>query len=271
MNKNSRIKSIKHLAFGTSLALSTALMCTTAQATIVQFDTVLGPINVNLYDETTPQTVANFLTYVEAGSYTSNIFHRSETNFVLQGGGYEYTANGVVSIESNASVTNEPVYSNVRGSIAMAKLPNLPNSATNQWFFNLADNGTSQQLDFSNGGYTVFGEVADEESMTVLEQIAELPHNFGFASPFASLPLRDYDASANQDPDETNFIIINQITVLDASVDTAANLTPPLNPGPPDEPETSSSGGGTIGGILIGLLGLINLRRLRKQSNSSNP
>ena len=60
-------------------------------------------------------------------------------------------------ITTKPAVINEPVYSNVKGTIAMAKQGGNENSATSQWFFNMSDN--SQNLDLQNGGFTVFGQI----------------------------------------------------------------------------------------------------------------
>src|SRR5690606_25761942 len=92
-------------------------------------------------DKHTPKTVENFLAYVNAGAYTDSIIHRSVPGFVVQGGGFEFTgALPPVVITQKPAVINEPLFSNVRGTIAMAKVGNDPNSATNQWFINLDNN-----------------------------------------------------------------------------------------------------------------------------------
>ena len=143
-----------------------------AMATIVEVETDLGTVEINLYDNATPATVTNFLNYVNSGAFTDSIFHRSVPGFVIQGGGFITDINAQVSeIMTNPAVTNEPVYSNVRGTIAMAKLGNDPNSATSQWFINLANNAAN--LDDQNGGFTVFGEVT--AGMDVVDTIAGLP------------------------------------------------------------------------------------------------
>lgn len=141
----------KKITFGIVLFSCTAL----SQATTVQIQTVMGDLEVNLFDKDTPATVANFLAYVNAGAYTDSIIHRSVPNFIVQGGGFKYNdAWPPVGIAQNPAVINEPLFSNVRGTIAMAKLGNNPNSATNQWFINLKDN--SANLDRQNSGFTVF-------------------------------------------------------------------------------------------------------------------
>ncbi len=240
-----------------------------SQATIVQFETSFGNFEVNLYDETTPETVANFLEYVEdsAGNskYSKVVIHRSIEDFIIQGGGFTYNegvslnANNLPldNIVANTAVTNEPVYSNVRGTIAMAKLSGDPNSATSQWFINLADN--SLNLDRQNGGFTVFGEVTGN-GMDFIDQMVEV-QTYTFGGAFTDIPLQDYDIA--NEPDDNNLIVISAINVTDPTVATAAGLNPPANIGPEVIPEpTSSSGGGALSLLILGLIGL-NLRRKR--------
>ena len=157
----------------TAVAITTVLATKPAQATVVEFQTVMGNFEVNLYDNATPATVANFLEYVNNAAYSDAIFHRSVAGFVIQGGGFAYDpADTIVAIPSNPPVTNEPEFANVRGTIAMAKIGGDPNSATNQWFFNLSDN--TANLDGQNGGFTAFGEVVGD-GMDVVDAIAALP------------------------------------------------------------------------------------------------
>lgn len=136
--------------------------------TFVQFRTVLGDLDVELYDQDKPVTVKNFLRYVQSGSYSNLFLHRCLPGFVVQGGGFTVT-NPVSTAEFGnfgnvttfGAITNEYLvgtrYSNTYGTIAMAKVKDAPHSATSQWFFNLADNGSI--LDNQNGGFTVFGRV----------------------------------------------------------------------------------------------------------------
>lgn len=174
--------------------------------TNVRFDTVMGSIYVTLYDTQTPLTVANFLRYVHDGAYASSVIHRSVPGFVLQGGGYSYP--GWWDIPTYAPVQNEPGISNTYGTIAMAKLGGDPNSATSQWFFNLADN--SSNLDNQNGGFTVFGHVT--AGMDVVLAIAALP-TYAFNSPFDQLPLINY-SSFPSEPAAENVVLVNNIVVL---------------------------------------------------------
>lgn len=95
-----------------------AILPRNSDATIVEFQTVMGNFEVNLYDNATPETVANFLDYVNNGAFTDAVYHRALPGFVVQGGGFAY--NGTLpldSIPTNPSPVNEPEFSNVRGSI----------------------------------------------------------------------------------------------------------------------------------------------------------
>ena len=245
-----------------------------SQATIVLIKTNQGDFEVNLYDQTTPATVANFLSYVEKGEFDINIVHRSVNNFIIQSGGYkiryvEVTEDGettskqqIIPLETDAAVINEPVYSNVRGTIAMAKLGGNANSATSGWFINLSDN--SGNLDNQNGGFTVFGEVIGT-GMETVDAIADLPvYNLNNGS-LSETPLQDYsenDATNEEPITLDNFVKIESITVTNANQDTAAELNPPLST---YEPSESSSGGGSFGVGFAALLALFGMRKLKKQ------
>ena len=234
------------------VALFTA---TPSNATIVEFQTSLGNFQVNLYDETTPASVANFLNYLNNGAYTNSIVHRSVPGFVIQGGGFAFDGTTpIIDIPANAPVTNEPTYSNLRGTIAMAKIGGNPDSATNQWFFNLADNSAS--LDPQNGGFTVFGEVIDS-GMDIVDAIAALPR-FNFNAPLNELPLQNFtnDNFNNGDtPDATQYIIVSGVIVFDSTADSAANLNPALNTlinsGGSTPPPAGGGGGGGAFDLLL--------------------
>jgi len=237
-----------------------------ATATIVEIETDLGDIKINFYDNATPATVTNFLNYVNGGAFTDSIVHRSVPGFVIQGGGFITVINAQVSdITTNPAVANEPVYSNVRGTIAMAKFGNDPNSATSQWFINLANNAAN--LDDQNGGFTVFGEVT--EGMDVVDAIAGLPiYNFGSA--FTDLPLQNYSAAdfTNNVPiDNTHLVIVTEVNVIDTTVDSAAGLNPiptTRNTTPPGNGGGGGGGGGSFALLsVLGLFGFAATRTLR--------
>jgi len=148
----------------------------------------------------------------------------------------------------------------------MAKLGNDPNSATSQWFFNLADNSgvPPNGLDSQNSGFTAFGEV-DANGMAILNAIAALPR-FSFGGALAELPLQNYTPPAT--PDATNLMIVTAIIVTDTTVDSAgvAGLNPPLNttPAPTTPPPTNGGGGGGGSLSFFALLGLLLTYRLRR-------
>ena len=156
---------------------------------VVSLNTNQGSIVLELFPDDTPITVDNFLNYVNDGDYLNSIFHRSVPGFVVQGGGFTTTSatftdtSQFTSIPTDPAITNEPGISNTRGTIAMAKLGGDPNSATDQFFINLAANTS---LDTQNGGFTVFGQVLD---MTPVDQIEAIPVNTSNTSPFDQLPV----------------------------------------------------------------------------------
>ena len=253
MNMNTRILT----PLLSMLAIAAFILPHKSEATVVEFQTVLGNFEVNLYDNATPITVANFLDYVNNGAYSSSIVHRSVPDFIVQGGGFRFDLSWpATSIPANAAITNEPEFSNLRGTIAMAKT-SQPDSATTQWFFNLADN--SANLDIQNEGFTAFGEVVGN-GMEVVDAIAAL-QRFNFGSPFNELPLRSNNGG---NPDETNLVIVTAVIVTDTTVDSAgaAGLNPTPNTlinQPPVTPPAPSDGGGGGGGGAIGLLTLLLL------------
>lgn len=161
--------------------------------TIVDVRTSVGNFSIELFDAAAPATVANFLSYVTSGRYNGALIHRSVPGFVVQGGflAINQTSGDVESIQLDPPVVNEFNQSNTRGTLAMAKLPSDPNSATSQWFVNLADNGSN--LDEQNGGFTVFGRVLGD-GMTVVDTISTLPRfTLQFlGSPLADFPLLNY-------------------------------------------------------------------------------
>lgn len=194
-----------------------------AVSTVVRFNSVVGTWDVRLYNTATPLTVANFLNYANSGRYNDTFIHRSVPGFVIQGGGYTFVDGaGVSTVVKDAPVQNEYGISNLRGTIAMAKLGGDPNSATNEWFFSLADN--SANLDNQNGGFTVFGRVLGT-GMTQVDSIAALTRvNAG--SPFDNLPVRNWtNGTPIRDVNLVNFntIAVQSFTPGDYNFDGAVN------------------------------------------------
>ena len=166
--------------------------------TIVRMSGNMGEFDIQLFDAWTPKTTANFLGYVERGDFGNSIIHRSVPGFVVQGGGYTLRTNTIAPVLTRPAVTNEPSFSNVRGTLAMAKLGGDPNSATSEWFVNLSDNNAAN-LDNQNGGFTVFGALLGN-GMAVADAIAALPiYNTTkeLGGVFRELPLRKASLDAD--------------------------------------------------------------------------
>lgn len=183
----------------------------------VRVSTTKGDFDIILYPDSTPKTVDNFLAYVDDNLYDQSFFHRAPSNFVVQGGGFRHTtAAGFEKIPTFPAVVNEPGLSNVRGTVAMAKIGGLPNSATNQFFVNLADNsGGLPALDTQNGGFTVFGRVATP-GLTVVDAINALPKgDYDITvdtetSTFEDVPVDAESAPVSLDP--ADLVKVNSVT-----------------------------------------------------------
>ena len=160
-----------------------------------------GKIVIELFDDAAPLTVQNFLAYVNStntkGDYDNTFFHRLASGFVLQGGGFD-ASSLTTHIKTLPTVHNEfdgVNRSNLRGTVAMAKVGSDPNSATSEWFVNLANN--SANLDNQNGGFTVFGQVVS--GMELVDAIAGFSTvNLGGA--LNTLPVQNYNADPDNNP-----------------------------------------------------------------------
>ncbi|MGP1346492.1 MAG: peptidylprolyl isomerase [Phycisphaerales bacterium] len=192
---------------------------------IARFETVAGRIDVELFADQTPLTVENFFDYANSGVWDETFVHRLADGFVWQGGGFN--SRTFNAIPDNAPVLNEPGVSNVRGTIAMAKLGGQPNSATNEWFFNLANN--SANLDFQNGGFTAFGKILGSSGLAVMDEIAEFPtiDATSVNGAFGDLPVLDDEKFLDDeglpvpDPEvsSTDLISISRISILYEAID----------------------------------------------------
>ena len=194
-----------------------------------------GRLQVLLYDQAgqgAPKTSANLQAYLTANSYNNTFIHRSVPGFVLQGGGFNVvtTAQGssLTAVATFPAVANEYslARSNLRGTIAMAKLGTSPNSATSQWFWSLADN--SANLDNQNGGFTVFGRLLGASDLATLDAMADLPvvnASASLGSTYSALPLSSGNLSAN------NLLRFSSITInqqAELSYAVIANSAPDL-------------------------------------------
>ena len=177
------------------VTISFILLSFQTTATIVLIETPLGDIQIELFDDEAPVTVENFLSYINDDSYVNSFIHRSVPDFIIQGGGFTSIDNDLGNVAAKSAIANEFNRSNIRGTVAMAKLAGDPNSATNQWFINLADN--SALLDPQNGGFTVFGEVINN-GMDVADAIANLEIIDGSASAGALTEVPVIDFSGTQ-------------------------------------------------------------------------
>ncbi len=203
---------------------------------LYRFDSVMGDIDVRMFPTATPGTVTNFQTYADAGDYDSSFIHRSVPDFIIQGGMATWSDDpaGASYIATHPPITNEPGISNVRGTIAMAKLGDNPDSATCQWFFNVGDN--SENLDAQNGGFTVFGTVVGD-GMDVVDAINALT-TYDAGGAYTQLPLRSEPIdhvssehivlfnSISQIADELAFEVVGNTNaaVISANVDAAGML-----------------------------------------------
>jgi cyclophilin family peptidyl-prolyl cis-trans isomerase len=185
---------------------------------------------------TTPLTAANFLGYVQRGDYNGAIFHRlaylknpatgqddPSRPFVLQGGGFtappeaqgSLGAFPPVALPKVAPVANEPGNPNILGTVAMAKVGGDPNSATNQFFFNLGDNRSI--LDSQNGGFTAFGRLVGN-SLSLLQRWIATVIRANAGGAFSELPLQGYKPAKTGAPPRplqpANYLSIKQAEVI---------------------------------------------------------
>jgi cyclophilin family peptidyl-prolyl cis-trans isomerase len=138
------------------------------QKTMVILQTSKGDITVELYAKQAPESVKNFLQYVDDKHYDGTIFHRVINGFMIQGGGFtpdmtQKPTRGAIKNEAGNGLKNE------RGTLAMARTSD-PDSATSQFFINVVDNGFLNRAEAQDGvGYCVFARVT--KGMDVVDAI----------------------------------------------------------------------------------------------------
>lgn len=199
--------------------------------TFVQFRTSIGDIELELYDQDKPVTVTNFLYYVKQGYSNDMFIHRFVPGFVIQGG-LSYVSNRLAS-PSLAFITTKPqivneysvgrTFSNTNGTIAMARVGGITNSATSQWFINLANNSA---LDTVDGGFTVFGhtvrgfDVLASFSSTSPQKIWR--YNLG-SNPYMELPATRY-TTTNLTYDDLVYVDITLLNVRVTDIGTGKQI-----------------------------------------------
>ena len=176
------------LAFGLLTATQGAAWAQQKNPVVV-LDTTLGRITVELFADKAPITVKNFLTYVDEKHFDNTIFHRVIPDFMIQGGGMEP---GLKEKQTHAGIKNESNngLSNEKGTLAMARLPNMADSATSQFFINVKDNpflDKGKGMGSDRFGYAVFGKVI--EGMDVVDAIRRV--ETGDRGSHSNVPAKD--------------------------------------------------------------------------------
>lgn len=132
---------------------------------MIKLHTNHGTITLQLFADKAPETVANFIQYVEDGHYDNTVFHRVISNFMIQGGGFEP---GMKQKSTRATIKNEANngLSNKKYTVAMARTME-PHSASAQFFINVKDNDFLDHTapTMQGWGYAVFAEVTEGQDV----------------------------------------------------------------------------------------------------------
>jgi cyclophilin family peptidyl-prolyl cis-trans isomerase len=166
-----RARRIILFAFLSAVSLSACSQ--TGDRPMLKMSTNLGDITIELFADDAPVTAQNFIDYVNADHFNGLIFHRVIPGFMIQGGGFD---ENMQQRATRAPIKNEADngLKNLRGTLSMARTSD-PNSASSQFFINVADNAF---LDYTaktpqGWGYAVFGKVTD--GMDIVDQIVQQP------------------------------------------------------------------------------------------------
>lgn len=202
------------LAFVCCAVLAAAASSAMADATgpVVRFATTLGNIDVQLLPASAPNTVTNFLGYVNSGAYATTFIHRSDTGVgIIQGGSYNIQNGQRATIATNAPVNLEYNLPNARGTLAMARTSD-PNSATSGWYFNVTDNSTELGPQNDGHGYAVFGRILTPGGLLVMDAIAHEPvaDDSADGQQYGQLPVVNYSGGSVS----TSNLIMSPVTVL---------------------------------------------------------
>lgn len=174
---------MKKLFLATSLVLASSKLFAN---TIIDMKTSMGNIEIELFNDKAPVSAKNFENYVKSNFYAGTIFHRVIPGFMIQGGGMD--AN-MIEKATKAPIINEANngLKNARGTLAMARTSD-PNSATSQFFINVADNSFLNRSAM-DAGYAVFGKVT--KGMNVVDKIVNVPTgNYGMHQNVPKQPIK---------------------------------------------------------------------------------
>jgi len=193
---------------------------------IVTFNTSMGSFQVELFADAAPQTVANFLAYVNSNAYANTFIHRvvNQTGFqIVQGGGYSVSSapftgstTSIPHIATNSPVPLEYNLANAVGTIAMARTSAL-NSATSEFFFNVSDN-TSNLGQSNGGGYAVFGKILGDglsivAAMNSVPNLNDLTQDGYSDSILGPIPLVNFNIQTDDQISANNLITVNSVTI----------------------------------------------------------
>jgi len=182
----------------------------------VKVTTNMGEFVIEVRQDRSPLTAANFLRYVREGFYSGTVIHRVVANFVIQGGGHDAATYALKA--AHESVFNESGngLQNKRGTVGLAR-GDAPHSGNAQFYVNLVDNPDLDPVS-TRWGYTVFGRIV--QGMDVIDHVGETPT--GSIGPFKSdAPLKP--------------VIIEKMELLAAG---AASSPPVITPVPPPRQDT---------------------------------
>ena len=159
---------------------------------VITFETTLGPIVIELFEEEAPITSKNFLEYAESGFFNETLFHRVIPGFVIQGGGME---SGMVDKRGKDPIQNEANngVKNLKWTLSMART-NEPHSASSQFFINLVNNSSLDHTEetIQGWGYAVFGEVVDGfETVEAIAAVATGNSGFHQDVPIEEISILD--------------------------------------------------------------------------------
>lgn len=177
----------------------------------VKVTTNMGEFVIEVRQDRSPLTAANFLRYVREGFYSGTVIHRVVANFVIQGGGHDATTYALKAPHENVFNESGNGLQNKRGTVGMAR-GDAPHSGNAQFYVNLVDNPDLDPVS-TRWGYTVFGRIV--QGMDVIDHIGETPT--GSIGPFKSdAPLKP--------------VIIEKMEMVAAGATSSAPVITPVPP-----------------------------------------